>query len=114
MFSCLCKVHKNLVGTGQDNCTVDGKRVSARQRHTTFGVQIYSLVLLARIILSWIPHVDRSNQIIHFLYQITDPVLAPVRRAIPPLGMIDISPIIVFIGLQILQRILLNAAGGSC
>lgn len=69
-------------------------------------LQIYSFVLLARIILSWIPNVDRSNQIVQLLYQLTEPVLEPVRRTIPPLGMIDLSPIIVFIGLRILQSIL--------
>jgi YggT family protein len=69
-------------------------------------IQLYSFILLARIILSWIPNVDRSNQIVQLLYQLTEPVLEPVRRTIPPLGMIDISPIVVFIGLRILQSIL--------
>ncbi len=76
-------------------------------------IQLYSFVLLARIILSWIPNVDRSNQIIQFLYQVTEPVLEPVRRVIPRLGMIDISPIVVFIGLRMLQSILLNMAVDS-
>ena len=43
---------------------------------------------------------------------ITDPVLDPVRRVIPPIGMVDISPIVVFIGLQILQRVLVSMAAG--
>ncbi len=73
-------------------------------------IRLYSFVLLARIILSWIPNVDRSNQIIQFIYNITEPVLEPVRRVIPRLGMIDISPIVVFIGLRMLQSILLNMA----
>jgi YggT family protein len=73
-------------------------------------IQLYSYVLLARIVLSWIPNVDRSNPIVQFLYQITEPVLEPVRRAMPRLGMIDISPIVVFIGLHILRSVLLNLA----
>jgi YggT family protein len=73
------------------------------------AIQLYSLVLVARIILSWIPSINRSQPIVFFLYQITEPVLDPVRRVIPPLGMIDISPIVVFIGLRILQRILLSS-----
>ena len=76
-------------------------------------IQLYSLVLLARIIVSWIPNLHRGNPIVDFLYQVTEPVLEPVRRAIPPLGMIDISPIIVFIGLHILQIILAKAASGA-
>lgn len=74
--------------------------------------QIYSFILLGRIVLSWIPNVDRSNQIVQLLYQLTEPVLEPVRRTIPPLGMIDLSPIIVFIGLRILQSILMGMATG--
>ena len=76
-------------------------------------IQLYSYVLLARIVLSWIPNVDRSNQIVQFLYQVTEPVLEPVRRALPQVGMIDISPIVVFIGLHLLRSILLNMAVGS-
>jgi len=75
-------------------------------------IQVYSLVLLARIILSWIPNLDRSNPVVRFLYQITEPVLEPVRRVMPRLGMIDISPIVVFIGLHFLQKILVSVAGG--
>jgi len=71
-------------------------------------IQLYSWVLIARIVLSWIPNVDRSNQIVQFLYQITDPVLEPVRQILPPLGMIDLSPIVVFIALQVLQSALLR------
>lgn len=73
-------------------------------------IQLYTFVLLARIVLSWFPKVDRSNQIVQLLYQVTEPVLEPVRRAIPSLGMIDISPIVVFIGLQILQSFVLRMA----
>ena len=72
---------------------------------------LYSLVLLARIILTWFPNVDRSNQIVNFLYQITEPILEPVRRTIPPLGNMDISPIVVFFGIRILQSLLLQSAG---
>lgn len=72
--------------------------------------QLYSFILLARIVLSWIPNVDRSNSIVQLLYQLTEPVLEPVRRTIPPLGMIDLSPIIVFIGLRILQSVLTGMA----
>ncbi len=68
--------------------------------------RVYSFILLGRIILSWIPNVDRTNAIVQLLYQLTDPVLEPLRRTIPPLGMIDISPIVAFIGLRILQSIL--------
>jgi YggT family protein len=42
-----------------------------------------------------------------FLYRITEPVLAPVRRALPSMGGIDLSPLVVILGIQILMGILL-------
>jgi YggT family protein len=67
---------------------------------------IYIIVLFARIILSWFP-VQPGGAIAgiySFLYTITEPVLGPVRRIIPPLGGFDLSPIIVFIGIEVIQR----------
>jgi len=74
-------------------------------------IQLYSLVILVRIILSWIPNVDRNNQIIRLLYQITDPVLKPVRRVIPPIGMIDISPLVALVLLSAVERALVGSLG---
>ena len=56
--------------------------------------------------MSWIPNLDHSNPIVQMLIQVTDPVLEPARRLIPSIGMIDISPIVVFIVLGILQDLL--------
>lgn len=62
---------------------------------------IYSLLIIFRIILSWIT--SRSNKALRLLSRLTDPVLEPFRRLIPPLGMFDISPIVVLIILNFLQ-----------
>lgn len=68
-----------------------------------FGaLAMYSLMIFARIILSW--GVSPHNRLLHFLIRVTEPVLGPFRRVIPPLGMIDISPIIVLLLLDLLQR----------
>ncbi|MCF6155490.1 MAG: YggT family protein [Candidatus Brocadia sp.] len=67
-------------------------------------ISLYEIALLIRIVLSWVPH-NPYNQAIQFLYKITDPVLNPVRKLIPPLRGIDFSPVIVFIGLGIVKRI---------
>lgn len=69
-------------------------------------LQLFKLALLARIILSWFPNVDRSNPIIQFLYDVTEPVLRPVREMLPPSGMFDFSPLIVFLIIQVLTTIL--------
>jgi YggT family protein len=66
---------------------------------------VYFVVLVARIILSWFPLQPGTAlaSIAGIIYELTEPVLGPVRRLIPSIGMFDISPIVVFIGLQILQ-----------
>ena len=75
-------------------------------------LQIYSFIVLARVLMSWIPNVSPYNQIVQLLHALTEPVLDPVRRIIPPLGMMDISPIVVFVALQLLQHLLLRSAAG--
>ncbi len=68
-------------------------------------IQLYIFVLLARILMTWIPNLDPTNPIVQLLLQVTEPVLEPARRLIPTIGMIDISPIVVFFALQILAGI---------
>jgi YggT family protein len=69
----------------------------------------YLIVMFARIILSWFPVNPGSGlaTVYGFLYSITEPVLGPIRRVIPPVGMggmgLDLSPLIVFFGISILR-----------
>ena len=68
-----------------------------------YGVlAFYSLLIFARIIFSWgaSPH----NRMLHFLIRATEPVLGPFRRLIPPVAMLDISPILVLFLLDLLKR----------
>jgi len=65
---------------------------------------LYSLAIIARVFLSWV-RVDPYHPAIQFLYRITEPILAPLRQRIPPVGMVDISPMVALIGLLIVQRI---------
>jgi YggT family protein len=73
-------------------------------------IGIYTFVLLARILMSWIPNLDPYNPVVQILLQVTDPVLEPARKLIPSIGMIDISPIVVFIVLGIIQDLLRGLA----
>lgn len=66
-------------------------------------IQIYSVLIIIRILLTWFPSIDWYNQPFAALSQITDPYLNLFRSIIPPLGGIDISPI--------LAILLLNLAG---
>jgi YggT family protein len=69
-------------------------------------INVYYIVLFGRIIMSWFPVQPGTGMasIASILYQLTEPVMGPVRRLIPSVGMIDISPIVVFFGLEIIQR----------
>ncbi|MBN1899370.1 MAG: YggT family protein [Spirochaetes bacterium] len=69
-------------------------------------LKIYSWILIASIILSWI-NADPYNPIVRFIYSLTEPVLGWVRYKIPlRIGMIDLSPILVFIAIEIVRNIL--------
>jgi YggT family protein len=70
-------------------------------------LQLYSWILLARALISWIPNLDPYHPAVQFLYTITEPVLEPIRKLVPPLGgMIDISMIIAFFGIIVLEQLL--------
>jgi YggT family protein len=62
------------------------------------------LLILARVILSWLPQY-RGSQIGQIIFSLTDPVLRPIQNLIPPMGMMDISPIVAWIALAVIQTI---------
>lgn len=74
-------------------------------------VNFYFFALLAMIILSWVAP-GSSNPVVHLIYQLTAPVMAPFRRLLPDMGGLDLSPILVFIAINILQIVLRHAAAG--
>ncbi|MCT2538044.1 YggT family protein [Aquibacillus koreensis] len=63
------------------------------------AVQIYSFALIAYILMSWFPGAKESS-FGRFLSSICEPYLEPFRKIIPPLGMIDISPIVAILVLR--------------
>jgi YggT family protein len=66
---------------------------------------LLELAILARVLLSWF-RLDSYHPVVNFVYQITEPILRPLRNIIPPLGMIDISPIVALILMDIIRRII--------
>lgn len=72
-----------------------------------FLFQIYTLMLFARILASWIPQAN-EYRVMQFIGYYTDPYLNLFRRIIPPLGMFDISPIIGFLCLSFIQDLLMK------
>jgi len=72
---------------------------------------LLNLAILARVLLSWV-RVNPYHPAVELLYRITEPILAPLRRVIPPVGMMDISPIIAMFLLQIIGQVLVAIIGG--
>ena len=76
-------------------------------------LDLYVWLLIASAILSWLIAfnvVNTRNQFVasiaEFLYRITEPVLAPIRRTLPSLGGLDISPIVLILIIMFLQRVI--------
>ncbi len=74
-------------------------------------VKIYFFALLGMIILSWIAP-GTANPAAMLMYQITEPLMAPLRNVIPPMGGLDFSPIVMFILINIIDIALRNFAAG--
>ena len=69
---------------------------------------LYSWVIIAAALITWVSP-DPRNPIVMFLRQVTEPVLAPVRRFLPPwkTGGLDFSPLIVILAIQFVERVIL-------
>lgn len=65
--------------------------------------QVLSLLIFLRAILSWFP-VDRGSPLVAALDQVTEPILEPLRRIIPRIGMIDITPLVAILLLQLIAQ----------
>lgn len=82
-------------------------------------IDLYFWIILAAVVSSWLVHfgiINYSNptvrSILRGLAALTEPVLAPIRRFLPSMGGLDISPIIALIGLQFLRYLVLYYAPG--
>jgi YggT family protein len=69
-------------------------------------IDLYSLVVLVAVILSWIP-MDRRHPLVTITKALTDPVLVPIRNVVPPIAGLDLSPMVLLIALQIVKDLLL-------
>ena len=72
-------------------------------------INLCTIVLLLRGVMSWFPPSSSQSPMASvqmWLYKVTEPVLAPIRRTLPPMGGLDLSPMLLLIALQILGRAL--------
>ena len=65
---------------------------------------LYWYVILARVLMSWFSP-DPYHPVVRAIYAVTEPILGPVRRILPPMGGFDLSPIVIFLVLMYLQRL---------
>ena len=71
-------------------------------------LNIYMWIIIARAIISWV-NPDPYNPIVNFLYRATEPVLSRVRRKIPQMGGIDLSPMLVLLAIFFLQKFIVSS-----
>ena len=70
------------------------------------AVKLLTLLVLIRVLLTWVPSVDYGHPLIRLIVRITDPILVPVRRVLPPMGGLDLSPIIAILLLNLAGQLL--------
>ncbi|HET6946324.1 MAG TPA: YggT family protein [bacterium] len=70
--------------------------------------QTFYILLLLRVILSWVPGIDARHPAVQFVQRATAPVLAPIRRVLPPAGGLDLSPMVAILLLILTQRIVVD------
>lgn len=74
-------------------------------------IQLYSFVILARVLMSWV-NIDPYSPLARTIFDLTEPVLQPIRNMLPPAGGLDFSPIIAIILLQFLGQLFVSVLGG--
>ena len=70
------------------------------------GIMLH-VAILGRVIVSWLP-ISSENPIVTVLYQVTEPILGPIRAVLPRLGMLDFSPIVAILLIVVIQNVLLR------
>ena len=68
-------------------------------------IDLYSLIVLGSVIISWV-QLPPTHPVATFLGMMTQPLLAPIRRVLPPMGGVDFSPFVLLLGLQVLKELL--------
>lgn len=81
-------------------------RVLAAEIFSLF-IGIYTVSIIVEVILSWVTPAGSYNPVAPLVYRMNAPLLRPVRNTIPPLGGIDLSPLFVLLGLQVLSMLVM-------
>lgn len=83
------------------------------QNFVSILAQALYWAILARVLISWLP-ISRESAIVQLLYGITEPILGPIRRILPSMGGLDLSPmvalILIMVAQQVIQQVLMRLA----
>ncbi len=69
-------------------------------------IDLYSLVVFGAVVVSWL-RLPPDSPVARLVSALTEPVLAPIRKALPSMGGLDFSPMVLLVGLQVLRRVLM-------
>lgn len=68
----------------------------------------FYIAIFARVLLSWFPQASTTNPLVQFVFTVTEPILSPIRRLLPRMGMFDLSPMIALILVGVIRSVLLK------
>jgi YggT family protein len=74
------------------------------------ALEILKWLVLARVLMSWFVSPLSENPLVNLVRRITDPILRPISEMVPPLGGIDISPLLAFFAIYLFQQVILRMA----
>jgi YggT family protein len=93
------------VGDVYASLTLIADAIDSVQSFVTVFIAVYTLMIFAYVILSWIRSPYTTHPVVRFLHDVCDPYLRLFRRVIPPIGPVDLSPIVAVIVLVIVERL---------
>ena len=72
-------------------------------------LSLVELLIMARVIVSWIAGPGSRNPVVQLIYTATEPILAPIRSILPRTGMFDLSPMVALFAIYLLQSLIAGA-----
>jgi uncharacterized protein YggT (Ycf19 family) len=86
--------------------TLIADAIDSVQSFVTVFIWVYTLLIFAYVILSWVRSPYSTHPVVRFLHDVCDPYLRLFRRVLPPLGPVDLSPIVAVAALLVLQYLI--------
>jgi YggT family protein len=94
------------VGENYASLTLIADAIDSVQSFVTVFIWVYTLLIFAYVILSWVRSPYSTHPVVRFLHDVCDPYLRLFRRVLPPLGPVDLSPIVAVAALLVLRYLI--------